>query len=143
MNPFLSTVVLVCSALVGGPARSAPTVDALETVEACALPVGRDWIVRTSDNVCGLRDANQLTHPGLIDFEACLAATPEMKKIQSQGIDPKSAEGIQLRSAAITRVTNAAEAVRSAGGYCSVWKEVRHKDGRAIDDLSSRVIAQF
>lgn len=103
----------------------------------------RDWILRTSDNICGLRDANQLTHPGQINFETCLQATPEMKRLRDQGIDPKSAEGIQLRSAGMSRVTSACERVRSAQGYCSVWKEIRHKDGRAITDLSSQVIAHY
>jgi hypothetical protein len=135
-------LVLAASALVQAPVPPAQAYPAVQ-VESAAPAAGRDWILRTADNVCGLRDANQLTHPGLVDFEACLAATPEMKKIENQGIDPKSAEGIQLRSAAVTRVTTAAEAVRAAGGYCSVWKEIRHKDGRAIDDLSSRVIAQY
>lgn len=142
MNTLRILLVLAGLALLQEPVRSQTGGTLPGRVEDTLVP-GRDWIVRTPDNVCGLRDANQLTNPGVIDFEACLAATPEMKKIQSQGIDPKSAEGIQLRSAAITRLTNAAEAVRSANGYCSVWKEVRHKDGRAIDDLSSRVIAQF
>lgn len=136
------TLVFATSAVFQAPVAP-PQVPAVAGLEAAAAPFGRDWILRTADNVCGLRDANQLTHPGAIDFESCLAATPEMKKIESQGIDPRSAEGIQLRNAAVTRVTNAAEAVRSAGGYCSVWKEIRHKDGRAIDDLSSRVIAQY
>ena len=108
-----------------------------------ALAVGRDWILKTADNICGLRDPNQLTHPAVIDFDACLDATPEMKRLRDQGIDPKSAEGIQLRSAAVTRLTNACESVRAANGHCSVWKEIRHKDGRAIPDVSSQVIALF
>lgn len=139
----LLPLVLAAAAWLATPVP--PAIPAADSIPATtpASAFGRDWIVRTADNVCGLRDANQLTRPGLIDFEACLAATPEMKKIVSQGIDPKSAEGIQLRNAAVTRVTNAAEAVRASGGYCSVWKEVRHKDGRAIDDLSSQVIGQF
>jgi hypothetical protein len=33
--------------------------------------------------------------------------------------------------------------VRNSGGYCSVWKTIRHKDGRAIDDLTSQVIAKY
>jgi len=107
------------------------------------LPSGRDWILKAADNICGLRDPNQLTYPALIDFDSCLAATPEMKRIRDQGIDPKGAEGIQLRAAALTRLTDACEALRAAKGHCSVWKEIRHKDGRAIPDISSQVIALF
>ncbi len=109
-----------------------------------AAPVlGHGWILKTSDNVCGLRDPNQLTNPAVIDFEACLEATPEMKRVKDQGIDPKSAAGIQLRNAAVTRVTNACEKVRSSAGHCSVWKEIRHKDGRALSDVSDQVKAQL
>ena len=134
-------LVLAATALLQAPVQP-PAVPADMQTEA-AVAVGRDWLLRTADNICGLRDANQLTNPGVIEFQTCLAATPEMKRIASQGIDPTSAEGIQLRNAAVTRVTNAAEAVRASDGYCSVWKEIRHKDGRAIDDLSNRVIAQY
>lgn len=104
---------------------------------------GKDWILKAADNICGLRDASQLTHPAVIDFEACLDATPEMMRIRDQGIDPKSAEGIQLRTAAVTRLTDACEAVRGANSHCSVWKKIRHRDGRAIPDISSQVIALF
>jgi len=110
---------------------------------ADSLASGRDWILRTSDNVCGLRDPNQLTYPAKIDFGACLDATPEMTRLRNRGIDPKSAEGIQLRSAAVTRLTDACEAVRTASGHCSVWKAIRHKDGRTIPDISTQVIAQY
>jgi hypothetical protein len=143
--PNLLTLLLASSALLQAPSVSGAAVPTPRVGAAAYADgfLGRDWIVRASDNVCGLRDANQLTRPALIDFEACLAATPEMKKIESQGIDPKSAEGIQLRSAAVTRLTQAAEATRSERGHCSVWKEIRHKDGRAVDDLTSQVIAQY
>jgi hypothetical protein len=140
MHTLLS-LVFAASALLPSPVQPQAAAEGAHA-QAAALP-GRDWLLRTADNICGLRDANQLTRPAQIDFDACLAATPEMKRIASQGIDPKSAEGIQLRNAAVTRVTNAAESVRAADGYCSVWKEIRHKDGRAIDDLSNRVIAQY
>ena len=137
----LLTLVLASSALLQAPVTPVAAPAAHQAEEA--LTPGRDWVLRAADNVCGLRDANQLTNPAAIDFDACLAATPEMKKIESQGIDPRSAEGIQLRSAAVTRLTNAADAARNSGGYCSVWKTIRHKDGRAIDDLTNQVIAKY
>lgn len=128
-----------------GQEGSRPVVQIATASEGAAFApaAARDWILKTSDNICGLRDANQLTHPAQIDFDTCLQATPEMRRIKDQGIDPKSAEGIQLRSAAVTRVTDACERVRSAQGHCSIWKEIRHKDGRAIPDLSSQVMALF
>ena len=108
-----------------------------------SMPSGRDWILKSADNICGLRDPNQLTYPAVIDFDTCLDATPEMRRMRDQGIDPQSAEGIQLRSKAVTRLTNACESVRGTNGHCSVWKAIRHKDGRSIADISSQVIALF
>jgi hypothetical protein len=150
----LRILALASLALLSASAQAAPrAVPRTCPSAATALPepsgfgldcaFGRDWILKTSDNICGLREANQLTHPALIDYETCLQATPEMRRIKDQGIDPKSAEGIQLRSAAMNRLTDACERVRVAQGHCSVWKEIRHKDGRAIPDLSSQVMALF
>jgi hypothetical protein len=66
-----------------------------------------------------------------------------MKKIKAEKIDPKSPDGIRLTTEATNRVTQACEAVQKANGYCSVWKAIKHKDGRAVTDISSQVTAQF
>jgi hypothetical protein len=141
--PLLALAFLPGTLLAGAstPEIGAPVPDA---VAGSALPTtGRDWNVKSADNICGLRDASQLTQPAKVDFEACLEATAELKRIKDQGIDPKSAEGIQLRNAAVTRVTTACETVRAASGYCSVWKAVSHKDGRAIPEITDQVKAQL
>jgi len=101
------------------------------------------WIVDRSDNVCGLDDPKMLSKPAKIDYDALLKATPEMKKIKDDKIDPNSPEGIQLRQAAASRVQKAAEKVRSTSGYCSIWKAIRHQDGRAIPDVTDTVKAQL
>jgi hypothetical protein len=101
------------------------------------------WIVDRSDNICGLDDPKMLSKPAKIDYDAVLRATPEMKKIKDDKIDPNSPEGIQLRQAAASRVQKAAEKVRSTNGYCSVWKTIRHQDGRAIPDVTDAVKAQL
>jgi len=103
----------------------------------------RGWIVRAADNICGLRDANQLSNPAKLNYKRCLAATPELKKMKDEGIAPESPEGIQLTNAAATRVGTAANTVRKAGGFCSVWKEISHADGRSISDITARVISQY
>lgn len=109
---------------------------------SAALP-GRDWSAKAEDNICGLRDLAQVSSPVVIDFQACLDATPEMKKIKAEKIDPKSPDGIRLTTEATNRVTQACEAVQKANGYCSVWKAIKHKDGRAVTDVTSQVTAQF
>jgi len=106
-----------------------------------AHEMGTGWIVDRADNVCGLDDAKMLSKPAKIDYDALLKATPEMKKIKDDKIDPNSPQGIQLRQAAATRVQTAADKVRSADGYCSVWKAIRHQDGRAVPDVTDAVKA--
>lgn len=101
------------------------------------------WIVDRADNICGLDDAKMLSKPAKVDYDALLKATAEMKKIKDDKIDLNSPQGIQLRQAAATRVQTAAEKVRAAESYCSVWKTVRHSDGRAVADITEAVKAQL
>ena len=101
------------------------------------------WICDRSDNICGLDDPRMLSKPTKIDYDALLKATAEMKKIVNDKIDPNSSEGINLRQRAVDRVRDKAEAVRTAQGYCSVWKTIRHQDGRTIPDITDLVKAQL
>ena len=101
------------------------------------------WIVDRADNICGLDDPKMLSKPAKVDYDALIKATPEMKKIKDDKIDPNSPQGIQLRQAAATRVQTAAEKVRATESYCSVWKSIRHSDGRAVADITEAVKAQL
>jgi hypothetical protein len=84
-----------------------------------------------------------LSKPARVDYDALLAATSEMKRIKDDKIDPNSPQGIQLRQTAATRVQAAVDKVRAAGGYCSAWKSIRHRDGRTIPDITDSVKAQL
>lgn len=106
-----------------------------------AATASKDWIAKATDNICGLRDSNQVSSPAQIDFKACLDATPEMKKVVRDKIDLTTPEGIRLSNEAVNRVTTACETVRIANGYCSVWKTIRHKDARVVSDISEQVKA--
>jgi len=97
------------------------------------------WIVDQTDNVCGLSDPRMLSRPARVDHPALLAATPEMKRIANEGIDPNSSLGVALRQQAVDRVLRAADHVRQHEGYCSVWKRIRHRDGRVIPDVTDPV----
>jgi hypothetical protein len=108
-----------------------------------ALVAAKDWIAKTSDNICGLRDVAQVSSPAQVDWQACLDATPEMKKVKADKIDLNTPDGIRLLNQATNRVTSACDTVRTANGYCSVWKAIKHKDGRAIPDISELVKAQY
>jgi hypothetical protein len=133
----------------GGAQRQLATVDVLAFDQpgmesaAEAAAVARDWIAKTTDSICGLKDTNQVSNPALIDFQACLDATPQMKKLKDNKIDPNSPEGIKLTTEAANKVTAACETLRIANGYCSVWKTIRHKDGRTVADITDLVKAQF
>jgi hypothetical protein len=105
--------------------------------------VSTGWIVDRADNICGLDDPKMLSKPAKVDYDGLLKATAEMKKIKDDKIDPNSPQGIQLRQAAATRVQKAADKVRAADGYCSVWKTIRHQDGRAVPDITDAVKAQL
>lgn len=102
-----------------------------------------DWIVAPSDNICGLRDARTLSNPSRIDFDAVLAATPEMERMRKESIDPSTPEGVRLRQNANDRVFRAADSIRASNGYCSVWKSIRHRDGRAVPDVTEAVKAKL
>lgn len=135
-SPLLFALVLAALAPEAAPA---PRPKAEGLTEA----LSRGWQAKTSDNICGLRELGQLSNPALVRFDELLAATAEMRKIRDEGIDPGSPEGIQLRQAAVDRVTRACERVRASHGHCSVWKSIRHSDGRSVPDLTDEVKGQL
>ena len=61
----------------------------------------------------------------------------------ASNIAPASPEGIQLKQAACDRVRQASDGVRGDRGYCSVWKTIRHKDGREVPDITDLVKSKF
>jgi hypothetical protein len=101
------------------------------------------WIVRSEDNVCGLVDARMLSCPAVVAYEHALEATPEVRRMRRDGIDSRSARGIALLARAADRVRAAAEIERILQGHCSVWKAIRHRDGRAIPDLTPAIVARI
>ena len=111
--------------------------------EASSVAAASGWIVRSEDNICGLSDAKKLSNPGHLRYTELRNATPEIKKMKEKQIDPKSPEGIQLNQAAVDRIRNAADTVRGENGHCSVWKKIRHRDGRTIPDLTDLVKKRF
>jgi hypothetical protein len=124
-------------------ASSLSTSELSHAAAGCASELTQTWICDRSDNICGLDDPRMLSKPCKVDYDALLKATPEMKKITNDKIDPNSSEGINLRQKAVDRIRDKAEAVRTANGYCSVWKTIRHADGRNIPDITDLVKAQL
>ncbi len=108
-----------------------------------AEPESPDWIADRADSICGLDDPRLLSHPAIVDYGRCLVATPEMKRMREENIDPQSPRGIQLAAQAADRVRGAAELVRGQLHHCSMWKAIRHRDGRTVPDRTAEVVAML
>lgn len=104
---------------------------------------GTPYVVTKSDNICGLDEPRQLTNPAVVDYDVLLEATDEHKKLIKDKIDPLSSEGITLLTKARARVLKACEAVRASNGHCSVWKVIKRRDKRSIDDITDEVKRQL
>ena len=145
MNTALRSMALT-TALVSAAVSAIASPALLGGAPGCVLTVAEaaaTWICDRADNICGLDDARMLSKPAKVDYDALLKATPEMKKMRDDKIDPNSSEGIQLRQRAVDRIRDKADSVRQAQGYCSVWKTISHKDGRTIPDITDLVKAQL
>lgn len=97
------------------------------------------WQANASDNIVGLRDPRTLSNPAKVDYDALLEKTDEMKRIKRDRIDPNSPQGVQLKNRARQRVADACERVMRDNGHCSVWKNIRHSDGRSVTDATASV----
>ncbi|MBI5361597.1 MAG: hypothetical protein HZA53_00370 [Planctomycetes bacterium] len=104
---------------------------------------GADWIAQKADGICGLDDPARVSNPALVQYASLVDATPEAKKLRDEDIDPRSAAGIQLLQRAADRVRDECETVRAARGHCSVWKRIRHRDGRVVADVTEFVLARI
>ena len=101
------------------------------------------WKGDKADNICGIDDLKKVSNPAQVDYPDLMAATPQMKKIEKDGIDPDSAQGKLLRQEAVRLITKTCETIRRRKGYCGVWKEVAHKDKRSVPDVTSDVKAEM
>jgi hypothetical protein len=142
-NPAIKVLVVACAVLFLALGAAALLGAFSLQPSAGAGDVEAAWIVSPADNVCGLSDPRMLSRPARVDHPVLLAATPEMRRIEREGIDPNSPLGITLRQHAIDRVVRAAERVREREGFCSVWKRIRHRDGRSVPDVTDQVLQRL
>lgn len=137
MSHRLCLSLLLFSLVFGGNALSAPRHAAGEYAE---LRVAEDkWVADEDDNICGIKDLKKISNPAKVDYDSLWDATPQIKKLKEKKIDPESTEGKALRSEAKTLVTKNCELVRSAKGYCGVWKTIKNEDGRTVPDITDDV----
>ena len=104
---------------------------------------GTPYIVNKSESICGIDEPRAITKPAKVDYEALLAATPEVRRMKKRKIDRDSAEGIRLLSAARRKVLSACEKVRSSEGYDGVWKKIKRRDHKAVADITKKVKAEI
>lgn len=102
-----------------------------------------DWVAKKSANLCGISNLKKVTHPAVVDYDALLAATPQVKEMKAKGIKPDSVAGKTLRKAARDLIVQKAPTVQKDGGYDGLWKAIEHKDGRSIDDVTQDIIDLF
>ncbi|MFY9345600.1 MAG: hypothetical protein WAT39_24125 [Planctomycetota bacterium] len=88
--------------------------------------------------------ASNTSAPAVIQEGKVKEATPEWKRIQSEGIDQGSAQGKQLLVQMTTRIKNAAkEAAEEAGRDMVARKDdITDKQGRDVVDLTDKVVAK-
>ena len=145
------SIVMVMAVVLGGVGRAepGPAVAAPGAARAPAAPseLGNpglhDWIAREADNICGIASLKRVTNPARVSYDVLFAATPQVREMKRKGIDPDSAEGKALREEARTLITKSCQRVRKTQGHCSVWKAIRHQDGRAIPDVTGLVLQHF
>jgi len=140
MSRILATALIALALL--SPDGRAATVESVERVLAERNDDdgrGTPYVVDKKDNICGLNEPKQLSNPAKVDYDELLSATPEVLRMKKEKIDKDSAEGIQLLNQAESRVLKACQAVREAEGHCSVWKDIKRREGQKIPDLTSKV----
>ena len=104
---------------------------------------GTPYIVDKTKSICGIDEPRAISNPAKIDYDAVLEATAEVKQIKRQRIDPESAKGIKLMTAARRKVLAACEEVRSDEMYCSIWKQIKRRDQAPIDEVTEKVKAKL
>lgn len=140
MSHRLCLSLVLLSLVFGGIARSEPHHAALGSALLVAGVAAEDkWVADEDDNICGIKDLKKISNPAKVDYDSLWDATPQIKKMKDKKIDPESTEGKALRSEAKTLVTKNCELVRSAKGYCGVWKTIKNEDGRTVPDITDDV----
>lgn len=124
--------------LIPGAVSALPAVGAPAAPSTAQEALG-DWEGKAEDNVCGVAEVRHVSNPAVIQYDALMRVTPEMKEMKSKGIDKNSARGQVLMAAAMDQVKRAASAVMGDKGHCSVWKKIRHKQGQKATDITDAV----
>jgi hypothetical protein len=140
MRPLWMVCAVLCCLVCGAQSQADPG-----SFDDTCLSVAAEgkWIVNKADNICGISSAKKISNPGVVDYDKLWAATPEIKKLKKDGIDPNSPEGKALRNQAKTRITKACHKVQGRKGRCSVWKKISHSGTKKATDITAAVKKLF
>jgi len=127
--------LILLSLALGGVAHTDPVRPARPAFSL----VADKWVAEDEDNICGIKDLKKVSNPATVTYDDLWEATPQIKKMKEKKIDPESTEGKALRSQAKTLITKTCELVRSAKGYCGIWKTIKNEDGRKVPDATDDV----
>ncbi len=100
---------------------------------------GSPYVFNRRDSICGTRNPAGITNPATVHYDALLAVTDEVRKIEKERIRLDSAEALKLMTAARRKVLKACEVVRRANNHCGVWKRITRRDGCRIADITAGV----
>ena len=142
MKTATISIVVMLSLALGGLVQAHPAPPA-SSVELAPVPAVHGWIARESDNICGITTLKRVTNPAKVNYGVLFDATPQVREMKRKRLDPDSPEGQALRKGARTLITKACQLVRQARSHCSVWRIIRHKDGRSIPDVTTHVLERF
>ena len=83
--------------------------------------------------------------PATVEMQKVKEATPEWKKIQSEGIDTTSAHGKQLLAEMHNRIREAVKAVAEAESRDMVARkdDITDNKGRDVVDLTAKVVTKL
>lgn len=89
--------------------------------------------------------ASNTSAPATIDETKVRDASKEWQKIQSEGIDPDSAQGKQLLAQMHSKIREAVKAVATAESRDLVTRasDITDKQGRDVVDVTDKVIAKL
>lgn len=89
--------------------------------------------------------ASNTSAPATIDETKVRDASKEWQKIQSEGIDPESAQGKQLLAQMHNKIREAVKAVAAAESRDLVTRasDITDKQGRDVVDVTDKVIAKL
>jgi|TARA_Y100000034_G_scaffold133311_1_gene198435 hypothetical protein len=96
------------------------------------------WVAQPEDNICGIKNVQNVSNPAVIDWSSAMNITKEIKTLKKHKIDRKSARGRLLIADATDKVARASNFIMNKIEVDSVWKKITHPTKKALN-ITQRV----